>query len=802
MSKYNPNRSLNLAKLLLAGMAFAFSALMLNAQSEIRGKISDEEGEPIYGARVIIPELGKGALSNGDGLYSIPKLKEGQYKVIVTYIGMDSVVKTIEVKGKTTTENFLMRYSTMDVVEITDTKLGKIDKKRVNSGITKVSSKQINMLPSLGTPDLAQYLQVLPGVINTGDQGGQVYIRGGTPIQNMVLMDGAIIYSPFHSMGSFSVFDTDAIRDVEVYSAAFPGQYGGRVSSIMDIRTKNGNFKELAGKVSINPINTALLLEGPLIKKKDDSPGGSSFLLSARHSYLNQTSNIVYPYVNEEVCGLDSVCFTDTTGLPFSFTDIYAKTTFSDGGNFINLFGFSHNDNVTYGFPADYKWNSWGGGSNFMLLPGSSSIFITGNFAYSKFTSQLLNQDDNLPRESSIGGFNGKFSINYILNSVDEISVGLTALGFTTDYRFSNSFGLTTEQQFNNSELAFDFRYKKVIQKFKGGIQVPDSAVDLMVIEPSIRAHYYNDHSRVMLEPRLRTKFNFNRVSFNLAGGIYSQNLMAATSDREVVNLFTGFLAAPPNLEDPIKKHALQTAVHGLAGLEIELFKGMETTVEGWVKDFTQLTNINREKLFEEDPDFIVETGLAYGLDFIVRYETPKLYLYGTYGLAKAQRDNFSQVYPTLWDRRHNVNVVAAYKTGKLYDDEQKISGKLKFTEPKWEFSLRWSLGSGFPFTQTLGFFEKLDFTDEGAQTDYVTQNGDIGVLYADQINGGRLPYFHRLDLAAKRRWAIKNKVLIEAALTTLNTYNRANVFYFDRIRNAVIDQLPILPSFGLSAKF
>lgn len=778
---------------------FLFCSLMMLtltvfAQSEIRGRITDEEGEIIIGARIVIPSEGKGALSNNDGLYSVPKLKEGKYSVTVTYIGMKPNTQEVEVKGKTTTINFKLNFSSLETVVIEDDYLGKIDKKRINSGITKVSAKEINILPSLGTPDLAQYLQVLPGVVNTGDQGGQVYIRGGTPIQNMVLMDGAIIYSPFHSMGSFSVFDTDMIRDVEVYSAAFPAQYGGRVSSVMDIRTRAGSFKELGAKVSLNPINAALLFEGPLKKKEDNSPGGSSFLISARTSYLDQTSTLIYPYAS------------DSAGLPYSFTDFYGKTTFSDGGSFINLFGFSHNDLVNFGFPADYKWNSFGGGSNFMLLPGSSSIFLTGNFAYSKFTSQLQNSTDAQPRESTIGGFNGKFSINYILNSVDEISIGLTALGFTTDYRFTNSFGLTTEQEFNNSELAFDFRYKKVIQKFKGGVHVPDSAQDLAVIEPSVRAHYYNDHSRVMLEPRLRTKFNFNRVSINLAGGFYSQNLVAATSDRDVVNLFSGYLAAPTNISNQIKPHALQTSVHGLAGVEIELFKGMETTVEGWVKDFTQLTNINREKLFEEDPDFVVETGMAYGIDFIAHYETDKLYVYTTYGLAKVERDNRSainrQVYPTLWDRRHNANVVVAYKTGKLYDDEQKISGKLKFDEPKWEFSLRWSLGSGFPFTQTLGFFEKLDFTDDGAQTDYVSQNGSLGVLYSDVINGGRLPYYHRLDLAAKRRWQVKNKILLEASVTTLNTYNRNNVFYFDRIRNAVIYQLPILPSAGLSAKF
>ncbi|MEM7035871.1 MAG: hypothetical protein AAF570_02755, partial [Bacteroidota bacterium] len=139
---------------------------------------------------------------------------------------------------------------------------------------------------------------------------------------------------------------------------------------------------------------------------------------------------------------------------------------------------------------------------------------------------------------------------------------------------------------------------------------------------------------------------------------------------------------------------------------------------------------------------------------------------------------------------------------GDLYKEDAKLEGRPKFTEKKWELSLRWNLGSGFPFTQTQGFFEKLDFLDNGAQTDYVNQNGSLGILYAEEVNAGRLPYYHRMDLAAKRRWQFGNKVLLEAQASLINLYNRRNVFFFDRVRFAVIYQLPILPSLGLTLKF
>lgn len=770
--------------------------LSFSQTGTIRGTILDDEGEPLPGATVLIPAKGAGAYTDRRGIFSLSKLPAGDHTLMIVYIGYDTIFKKVTLKeGEVKTEKFQMREEEyiLGGVEIKDKIVGKIDKTEVTTGVTEITPRQINILPSLGTPDLAQYMQVVPGVVSTGDQGGQLYIRGGTPVMNMVLLDGMVIYSPFHSIGLFSVFDTDYIRNVDLYSAAFPAQYGGRVSSIMDIRTRNGSTKGVHATAHANPVTAGALLEGPLGKANPDKIGGASFLLSFRESHLDKSSMALYNYVN------------DTLGLPYRFGDVYGKLNFTDGGNYFNLFGFSHNDRVDFRFPTNYKWNSWGAGGKFQLLPSGAGTIVSGNFAYSKFNSGLANVSENFPRRSLIQGFNGGLRFSYILNSVDELEYGITLLGFNNLYEFSNSFGFITNIETSNTEAAAYFHYKKVIRKYRPGLSALDSIKDLMVIEPGIRLHYYNDHTYVSPEPRLRMKVNLNRVSFSLGGGYFSQNLMAATSDRDVVNLFTGFLSAPESVENRIKSHSLQTSRHLVTGVEMELVEHMQTTVEGWVKDFTQLTNVNRDKIFPEDPDFMIETGIAYGLDFIFRYQREKYEIYANYGLAKVQRrerGNDPQVYPPVFDRRHNVNVVAAYKTGSLIKEGERVSGKIKYNESAWEFSLRWNLGSGFPFTQTQGFFEKLTFGQGGAQTNYWQQNGQLGVLYAEEINGGRLPYYHRLDLSAKRRWSIANKALIEANLNLVNTYNRKNVFYFDRIRFAVVHQLPILPTAGVSIKY
>lgn len=756
----------------------------------IRGTVVDENNEPVYGASVAIPNAQTGAYTNSEGIFSIPKLKAGDYDLRVTYIGMDTVYQSFVLeKGQTITTSFQLGVSAtqLETVEIQDQKIGQIRKRELDVGTDKVTARQINLMPSLGAPDLAQYMQVLPGVVFTGDQGGQLYIRGGTPIQNMVLMDGMIIYSPFHSIGLFSTFDADYIRSVDVYSAAFPAQYGGRISSIMDIKTRNPNANGIRGKVNINPVTSGMLIEGPF-KSRANGGGGSGFLISARHSYLDQTSQSIYSYVD------------DTAGLPFSFTDIYGKFTFTDGINKFNLFGFYNGDNVDYNFPANLTWDQAGGGMQFRLLPASSNVIFTGNFAYTSFKSGLAATSEAFPRSSLINGFNGGLRFTYIVNSVDEFTYGVNLLGFRTDYEFTNSFGLITSQVFNNTEATLDFNYKKVFRRFDA--TQADSINDLAVLEPGVHIHYYNDHSYISFEPRVRAKVNLNRVSISGGAGLYSQNLMAATSDRDVVNLFQGYLAAPLNVDNQIKDHTLQTSIHYLLGVEVELIDNLSTRVEGWYKDFTQLTNINRDKVFPEDPDFITETGTAQGVDLILRYENPKWYIYGTYGLAKVDRKDGIREYNPVWDRRHNVNGLIAYMSGEVNSEDEKINGRPKFTDKKWEVSLRWNLGSGFPFTQTQGFFEKIDFLDNGAQTNYVNQNGNLGILYADEINGGRLPYYHRLDLSAKRRWAFKNKFMVELQASALNLYNRKNVFYFDRVRFATIYQLPLLPSLGLTLKY
>jgi hypothetical protein len=744
---------------------------------KVKGFVYDKEnGEPVLFTNVTIKGTTLGAATDVNGYYTITNIPVGPQTLMVTYLGYDTLYTDVTISDKKlASANLYLEKSSIRISEVEISADRQEALTEVRTSVTKLTPKEMKKIPTVsGESDLAQVLQVQPGVVFTGDQGGQLYIRGGSPIQNKVLLDGMIVYNPFHSIGFFSVFETDIIKTADIYTGGFNAEFGDRVSSIMDIKTRDGNRKKFSGKVSFNPFGANVLLEGPIIKLKEDRGGSLTYLVSGKTSYLEHTSKVLYPYVN------------DGGGLPFNFTDIFAKLSYSSRtGSKVNLFGFSFNDQVTYQAVSNYKWNSFGVGTNVLIVPSGSSVLLEPYFNYSNYRITL--DEENQPsRFSEIGGFAGGMNFTYYIGK-SELKFGPFLQGFQTKYEFTNSVGVRIGD--NEPESTTDFG---VFVKFKWSYK------NKIVLEPSFRVHYYASLGVASPEPRLGAKWNITKwLRLKYAFGLYSQNLISANSDRDVVNLFYGFLTAPENLPKQFDGeevlNPLQRAMHNIGGLEIDLGKRVSLNVEGYLKNFLQLSNVNRNKLFaEDDPDapdqlkkdFIIETGESYGVDFVAKYSHKRLYVWAVYSLSWVKRFDGIAEYNPHFDRRHNVNFVAAYTFGKNLN---------------WEASVRWNMGSGFPFTQTAGFYENLIF-DDGINSDYTTQNGTLGVEYGE-LNKGRLPFYHRLDLSVKRTFEIGSTQL-DAVLGVTNVYNRENIFYIDRVRYERVNQLPILPSLGISWKF
>lgn len=753
----------------------------IQAQNAIvKGYVFEKEsGEAVPFTNVYLRGTSYGSTTDGNGNFVIPRIPPGNYTLMIRSMGFDSLVMPITLKaGEVMTKRLPLVKASYTLAEFSLTAEKEKSQTETRTSVVYVTPKQIKQMPTIGgTPDLAQYLQVLPGVVFTGDQGGQLYIRGGAPIQNKVLLDGMVIYNPFHSIGLFSVFDTDIMKSADVYSGGFGAEYGGRVSSVMDIRTRDGNKKRVSGKIDLNTFGAKLLLEGPFVKFNEKKGSSISYILSAKNSYLSESSKYLYKYI-------------DTAGLPFDFRDIYGKVSINTAnGSRINFYGFNFTDNVYYKNIADFKWKSSGGGMNFILIPSGSAVIMDGSVAYSNY-GIVLESPGEKPRSSDINGFNIGLGFNYILGK-DNIRYGIEMSGFTTNYDFTNNSNLNISQQENTTEMGAFLKYKKLYRKF--------------IFEPGLRIQLYSSLGDISFEPRYAMKYNLSdKVRFKLASGIYSQNLISASSQRDVVNLFYGFLSGSDQLPEErfdgtAVKGKIQKAQHIVFGVEFDPINKLTCNVEGYIKNFSQITELNRRKIYNDDlehsddseypaflkEDYTWESAIAKGADFSAKYELKKMYFWFAYSLGYVTRNDGIIEYPTHYDRRHNVNALISYVFGAL---------------DRWQLDFRWNYGSGFAFSRTLGNYPNLNF-GSNIGDNYVQSNETPGTLF-EETNGGRLPDFHRLDINLKFKYSFTERNTLEINAGVTNLYNRANIFYFDRNTKSRVNQLPFMPSVGVNWVF
>ena len=757
-------------KIFLALLTLVSISLSAQKTTIVRGNVYDKaNGQPIPFANVLLRGTPLGATTDVQGFFQIPNVPIGTQTLFVSFVGYDSTSLELKItEGEIVYRSIYISEAAtnLDVVEVS----GQREKARTTAQVSQitVTTKQIKTLPSTGgVPDIAQYLTVLPGVISSGDQGGQLYIRGGSPVQNKILLDGMTIYNPFHSIGFFSVFETETIRSADVLTGGFNAQYGGRIGAVVDIKTREGNRKRLSGLVSGSPFQAKALIEGPIVPLKNDDGGSISFLFTGKKSLLPETSKSLYQYASRD----------SSNGLPFDYSDYYGKLSLVSGnGSKVNLFGFNFKDRVNYASIADLNWNTKGYGANFTLIPSGLKMIVGGALTYSSYNISLQEANPT-PRLSGINSFSALINFT-IFGENSELKYGAEINGFSTNVAFNNPLGFTYMQNENTTELAAFIHYRKVLNR--------------LVIEPSLRFQNYSALGETVFEPRFAAKLNAtDNFRFKFSGGLYSQNLISTVSEKDIVNLFVGFLSGPeeqffkPGTTQEVTTR-LQKSIHAIGGFEIDLNKNLQLNIEGYYKNFTNLVDINRLKSKFADPNYISETGKAYGVDMTAKYEKNGAYIWATFSHAYVNRYDGTQEYFTNFDRRNNINLLASYTFG---------------DNKSWEIAGRWNFGSGFPFTLTQGFYSNFNFKD-GISTDVLRGNPDLGIIYSTTRNGGRLPDFHRLDVSVKKYFTLTKTVKLDVVASATNVYDRKNIFYFDRVRYARVNQLPILPSLAATFHF
>lgn len=779
----------------LAFLCFLIFTSRSSAQSAtVKGFVYvDQTLEPALFATVYLQGTQYGENTDVNGYYSISHVPPGSYTLVVAYLGYDTLKMPITLaKEQILTKKLYIKQSSATVIKQVDVSAAK-KSRETDPGVSTyiITPQDMKSIPTIGgTPDIAQYMQVLPGVVFTGDQGGQLYIEGGQPIQNKVLLDGMTIFNPFHSIGLFSVFDGDVISDATVYAGGFNAEYGDRISSIMDIRTRDGNKKFITGKADASPFGAHALVEGPLLKNPDDDPtkASSSFILSFKNSYLGQTSKLAYPYIDSG------------KGIPFNFADYYGKISFNtSNGSKLNLFGFDFTDNVNYPGISTIKWNEAGGGINFILVPTNSSSLMECNIDYSNYSINMT-QNEISPSTSSISTFNAGLKFTQFLGNTT-IYYGFDISGTGTNLDFFNPAAREITEAETSDELCGFVKMKYISPGKK------------FVLEPGLRLQYYSSasFSAFSPEPRIDAKYNVNKVfRLKMAAGLYSQTLVSTIDERDVVDLFYGIITSPPTSDIPQNftqqngstaavTNPLQRAYHITGGFELDILKNMHINVEAYMKNFLQTTTLNYNKIYDDNsennapnhtiPDtlkkpFLIQSGKAYGADISVKYDIKHISLYAVYSLGYVTYWDGAYQFPPPFDRRNNVNLVASYMFGK---------------DLSWQFNVRWNYGSGFPFTPTQGFYPMTPTTNIGAQVQ--STNPSLGILYG-QFDSERLPDYHRLDISLSKHIQFSTNMALRIDASVINLYNRANIFYFNRITNERVNQLPILPTVSVGLDF
>jgi len=300
-------------------------------------------------------------------------------------------------------------------------------------------------------------------------------------------------------------------------TGGFGAEYGGRLSSIMDITTRDGNKNRIAGKVDASTFGAKVLLEGPIAKAKKDDGADASFILSVKNSYLKESSKIFYDYIN-------------SNGLPYNYLDIYGKISINAAnGSKINFYGFNFNDNVQYQILQNYKWNSYGGGTNFIIIPGASPVLLKVILPIPNIRSHFTTK--HFPSSSSISGFSGGFHFTYFFGK-NALKYGIDLSGYKTNLTFYNTVNRAITLDQSTTDPSLYVLYKWLVGKF--------------IFEPGFRLQYYATLGAASPEPRLSIKYNVSdRFRLKMAGGLYSQNLVSTTYTQMSL---TCFMVLLPNL--------------------------------------------------------------------------------------------------------------------------------------------------------------------------------------------------------------------------------------------------------------
>lgn len=695
-----------------------------NSQSKfkISGEVVDSSGVPIIGAVVMAQGTSFGTVTNVDGKFVL-ELPPGKYNIVINYTGFQPIVKPIEVTGPAT-YNFSMEAEDVgEAVVITADKQNK-NVENTSMGVTELTIEEIKKMPALfGEVDVIKNVQTLPGVQVAGEGSTGLYVRGGGADQNLILIDEAPLYNAAHLFGIFSIFNADAVKSVELYKAGVPSQYGGRLSSMLDVRTKSGNMQKFGASGGIGTIASRLTLEGPIIKDK------LSYVISARRSYADLFL-LLSP--NEDVRS-NKLYFYDLNGRmdykmnarnSFYISSYYGKDRFK----FTDVF--------------QQRWGNTTLTANWKHIASDKMIINTyGTYSRYDYTLGLNAGSTKFDYKTGIREYGYKTDFNYQPNSFNNIHFGVSMAqrlyqpGQFTPRGDDNVFKAQKTPNFYSLEAAlFASNIQKINDKVSldyglrlnwfgyMGSGVVYSYDGDPVNKQTTDTTYYKRGDLIKdywgLEPRLSTRYLINDKSSIKVG--YNRNI------QYLAQISNSLSPVPFDVWVPAGVHFKPQVVDQVAAGYFRNLRDntFETSVEFYYKNFQNAIDYidNSDILLNPQLETQIRTGKgwSYGAEFFLKKKKGDLTGWVSYTLSwsykKIDGINNGEKYFAGYDRRHNINIVGAYKIN-----------------DRWDISANWVFGSGRP----------IGVPNAGYDYDYFW----LGVY--PERNSFRLPSYHRLDFSA-----------------------------------------------------
>jgi len=711
----------------------------------LRGVVVDStNGEALPYGNVLIRELQAGASTDHRGYFLIPSVPANvTYHLLISYVGYDQKELVINIAPNRVTHlDIPLAPSSVELETIEKVGSRIAEENATDIGVQRMTERELEASPSGVETDVLRSLQNMPGVRSTGDVSARYYVRGGTSNQNLVLLEGAPIYNPFHALGMFSAIDPEMLNNVEFYKGGFTAEYGGRVSSVLSLITKDGNKYNYSAKVSLSQLTMKGLFEGPL-------PHGS-FIITGRKSYSDE---ILKKFLNDQNAPLD---FYD-----FSFKLNYSDPDFAPISKF-TLHGFISHDELNHNDPylEDFRWENKVLGFKWFNAP-NSPLFIELNLTYSSFEGEVMpNLSETKPKYNEVEDITLRTDFTYVFDSKDEIGIGVKLMDLQTKLLIANSSGIISDIGSNGTHLSLYGKYK-FLRFDNFGIDV-GSRFNVIRLAAGGGGKYN-------LEPRVSMTYRFfPTMALKAAIGIYQQDLTTLSDESEMISLFEPWLITPSYL-DPAR------AVHYTVGLETDITSNWSFDIEAYYKIVDDLPTINNEKYLSSDPDLISGTGTSYGWEFLTKYRGEIVNFTGSYTLSWAYKEVNDWLYYPRYDSRHNINLALEVDFGK-----------------GWRMSTVWVYNSSLPFTQTFGYYDKL-YLQELETLKEVYPFFQPYALLSD-INLGRLPNYHRMDISLNKNIDL-SWIKCELGISIINVYNRENLFYYTRETNERVNMLPFLLS-------